>query len=588
MEKNTLIAVILSVVVITVGFMIQNALFPPDEFSPAVTPPAQERPAEESPVEERRAPEATQTVEPLPDSQRVVGAVEPAPDHEPANTEPYTLRTDLLRVTFDPRGAVVTSFQLLDHRDGDDPVEMVKQGTGTDAGFTLHFGDADSPVVDAVFHRRDTTESNAIEFYRDFLVHRNSNNGEDPIRFRVRRIYRFKDGEYLVEADTIFENLSGGAVPLNFSGIAYTIGLGPQIGPSFQELDGRNEYRRFAHYDGNRTRYENLKAGEEEVLDRRINWTAIVGKYFAVAVVPGTVEYEVTFAKEDVPGLVEGAQLFLSRPVIRSQNQTDTLRYYVGPRTDYAVRYNIASDNAFAARNLELDEMVQSRFLLGWLEDFLKFFLNIIYGVVPNYGIAIILLTVLVKLATAPLTKKSYESMGRMQELAPKIQEIKEKHGDNPQKMNQMTADLYKKEGVNPLGGCLPMLLQFPFFIAMFGLFNNHFDLRGAVFIPGWITDLAAPESIFNFGEFTLPLLGWNDLRLLPIVFVATQLLSTKFMQTPSAQGGQMKMMTYMLPVVFFFVLYNMPSGLLVYWIFSNLLQVGQQVLTKRRKLQSA
>jgi len=578
MEKNTLIAVILSVVVITVGFMIQNALFPPDEFGPSVT----------APVEERAVPEATQSVDPLPEPVRVAGTIEPAPDHAPENVVSYTHRTDLLSVTFDPHGAMITSFELLDHRDGDRPVEMVKQGLGTKGGFTLHFGDSNAPVVDAAFHRRDTTEANTVEFYRDFLVNRDANNGEEPIRFRVRRIYRFQDGEYLVEGDTVFENLSGGAVPLNFSGIAYTIGLGPQIGPSFLELDGRNEYRQFAHYDGDRTRYENLNAGEEEVLDRRINWTAIVGKYFALAVVPGTVEYEVTFAKRDVAGLEEGAQLFLSRPVIRSQFQTDTLRYYVGPRTDYAVRYNNASDNAFAARNLELDEMVQTRFLLGWLENFLKFFLNIIYGVIPNYGIAIILLTILVKLATAPLTKKSFESMGRMQELAPKIQEIKEKHGDNPQKMNQMTAELYKKEGVNPLGGCLPMLLQFPFFIAMFGLFNNHFDLRGAVFIPGWITDLAAPESILNFGDFTLPLLGWNDLRLLPIVFVGTQLLSTKFMQTPSAQGGQMKMMTYMLPVVFFFVLYNMPSGLLVYWIFSNLLQVGQQMLTKRRKLQSA
>lgn len=583
MEKNTLIAVILSVVVITVGFMIQNALFPPEEFSPTAPAQVEERPAEESP-----ARETTQSVEPLPEPERASGTIEPAPDHEPTSAVAYTLRTDLLSVTFDPQGGMITSFELLDHRDGELPVEMVKNGNSNKGGFTLHFGDSTAPVVDALFHQRETTDANTVEFYRDFLVNRDANNGEEPIRFRVRRIYRFQDGEYLVESDTILENLSGGAVPLNFSGIAYTIGLGPQIGPSFQDLDGRNEYRRFAHYDGDRTRYENLNSGEEEILDRRINWAAIVGKYFSLAVIPGTVEYEVTFAKRDVEGLEEGAQLFLSRPVIRSQYQTDTLRYYVGPRTDYAARYNNPSDNAFSARNLELDEMVQSRFLLGWLESFLKFFLNIIYGVIPNYGIAIILLTILVKLATAPLTHKSYESMGRMQELAPKIQEIKEKYSDNPQKMNQLTAELYKKEGVNPLGGCLPMLLQFPFFIAMFGLFNNHFDLRGAVFIPGWITDLAAPESILNFGDFTLPLLGWNDLRLLPIVFVGTQLLSTKFMQTPSAQAGQMKMMTYMLPVVFFFVLYNMPSGLLVYWIFSNLLQVGQQVLTKRRKLQSA
>jgi YidC/Oxa1 family membrane protein insertase len=173
-----------------------------------------------------------------------------------------------------------------------------------------------------------------------------------------------------------------------------------------------------------------------------------------------------------------------------------------------------------------------------------------------------------------------------MQELNPKIQEIREKYKDNPQKMNQQMSELYKKEGVNPLGGCLPLLLQFPFFIAMFGVFNNHFDLRGATFISGWITDLSAPESILNFGDFTLPLLGWNDLRLLPILFVGSQLLSSKLMQNPAAGGSnsQMKFMQYGMPIMFFFILYNMPSGLLVYWIFSNILTVAQQYFISRRR----
>ena len=176
-----------------------------------------------------------------------------------------------------------------------------------------------------------------------------------------------------------------------------------------------------------------------------------------------------------------------------------------------------------------------------------------------------------------------------MQSLAPKVQEIKEKYADNPNKVNQETAALYKKEGVNPLGGCLPMLLQFPFFIAMFGLFNNHFDLRGATFIPGWIDDLSMPESIVNFGDFMLPLLGWNDLRLLPIIFVGTQLITSKITQTPSSgSNSQMKLMTYALPIVFFFILYNMPSGLLVYWIFSNVLTAGQQYYNNTLKQKRA
>jgi YidC/Oxa1 family membrane protein insertase len=114
--------------------------------------------------------------------------------------------------------------------------------------------------------------------------------------------------------------------------------------------------------------------------------------------------------------------------------------------------------------------------------------------------------------------------------------------------------------------------------------------LRGATFIQGWITDLSAPESILNFGNFTLPFLGWNDLRLLPILFVGSQLLSSKLMQNPAAGAstGQMKFMQYGMPVMFFFMLYNMPSGLLVYWIFSNVLTVGQQYFINQRRKRHA
>ncbi len=277
--------------------------------------------------------------------------------------------------------------------------------------------------------------------------------------------------------------------------------------------------------------------------------------------------------------------MYLERPVIRSAANSDIYRFYLGPLTNrYLERYNNADDNAWGLAGLELQEAMNSRFLLGWLENILKWILNTIHIVIPNFGIAIIILTIIVKALLFPLTKKSFESTAKMQTLQPKMQELREKHKDNPQKLNQEMASMYKKEGVNPLGGCLPLLLQFPFFIAMFGLFNNHFDLRGATFIPGWIGDLSAPESILSFGDFTLPILGWNDLRLLPILFVGSQLVTSHFMQNPGSSGGQAKMIQYMLPIVFFFVLYNMPSGLLVYWITTNILTGAQQYYNMKIK----
>jgi YidC/Oxa1 family membrane protein insertase len=123
------------------------------------------------------------------------------------------------------------------------------------------------------------------------------------------------------------------------------------------------------------------------------------------------------------------------------------------------------------------------------------------------------------------------------------------------------------------------MLLQIPIFFAMYSLFNNHFDLRGAEFIPGWIPDLSLPESVWNFAPFRLPFLGWSDIRLLPFIYVGSQLLYGKVTQTPDQQGNaQMKIMLYAMPVIFFFILYDVPSGLLLYWIMSNLLTLVQQL----------
>jgi YidC/Oxa1 family membrane protein insertase len=127
------------------------------------------------------------------------------------------------------------------------------------------------------------------------------------------------------------------------------------------------------------------------------------------------------------------------------------------------------------------------------------------------------------------------------------------------------------------------MVIQIPIFFAMYNLFNNHFDLRGAMFIPGWIPDLSLPESVFNFAPFRVPILGWSDIRLLPFLYVGSQLLYGKVTQTPDQKGNsQMKMMLYAMPVVFFFILYDVPSGLLLYWIMSNVLTMVQQLIINK------
>jgi YidC/Oxa1 family membrane protein insertase len=167
------------------------------------------------------------------------------------------------------------------------------------------------------------------------------------------------------------------------------------------------------------------------------------------------------------------------------------------------------------------------------------------------------------------------------------MQEIREKFKDNPNKMNAEIAQLYKREKINPMGGCLPMLLQFPVFIALYGLLNKHFELRGAVFIPGWITDLSLPESIYTL-PFSIPFLG-SEIRLLPLLYIASMIFSMKQSQASTAGNAQAqsmnKMMIYFMPVMLFFVLYNAPSGLILYWAVMNIFTIIQQKVTNRIKV---
>ena len=196
-------------------------------------------------------------------------------------------------------------------------------------------------------------------------------------------------------------------------------------------------------------------------------------------------------------------------------------------------------------------------------------------------------MTILLKLVMFPLSKK--QSMGtlKMQELQPKMQAIQAKYKDDQQKMQMETQKLYQQAGYNPASGCLPMLFQFLILFAMYDLFNNYFEFRGAMFIPGWIPDLSTGDSVYTITKFSIPLLG-NQIRILPVIYVASQLLFGKITQNGgmTAANGQnaatMKFMTYGMPIMFFFLFYNAPAGLILYWTISNFFQMGQQIIINK------
>ena len=228
--------------------------------------------------------------------------------------------------------------------------------------------------------------------------------------------------------------------------------------------------------------------------------------------------------------------MYYNRPVIKSSYNTDTYRFFVVHSSEVLSKYNNARDNAFGLSGLQLDKAVDASSWLGWLENILKWALTLLHKIIPNYGVNIIILTIILKILINPLTKKSMESSAKMSAMGPQIEEIKKKYENNPERLNKETAELYKKEGINPMGGCLPMLVQFPILIAFYGLLNKNFELRGAMFIPGWIMDLSQPETIYTL-KFALPFLG-NQIHLLPILYTASMIFSMKFTQSSQGAAG--------------------------------------------------
>jgi YidC/Oxa1 family membrane protein insertase len=583
MEKRTLLAIVLSIIVISGFYIIQGVFFPAE---PQTVPES----TAESPVTVPRTADSGS-----PAALRVPDSAAPE-DSGPGSEQRITIDTNLLSVVLTNAGGDILSYKLKQHKDGDGFVEMVFSGAESSESpeahaFTVAFGGMNTRPETSFFYVNRVSDR-IVEFYRDFTVAQGSGN-EAAGRFRLTKRYTFNPDEYMFE---LAVSLDGGhSVPsLNFSGAAYTLGFGPQIGPKFEKLDQRYEYRRYYTYINGKQREEKLKENVPSIINSRVSWAAIAGKYFTFIAVPDATQYELTFLTKPEPGIPNGSRFYMSRPPLNGARTTDTYRFYLGPKSQNVLGIYDNGNNSFNLRDMQLNRVANTSGFLAPLETLLKWFLTIFYRMIPNYGVAIILLTILVKLLLFPLTKKGSEATLRMQTLSPKIKELQDKYKDNPQKMNAEMAELYKKEGYNPLSGCLPMLLQFPIFIAMYNLFNNHFDLRGAMFIPGWIPDLSVPESVYSFAPFQLPILGWSDIRILPFIYVGSQLLFGKITQTPDQQGNsQMKIMLYAMPVIFFFILYNVPSGLTVYWIMTNLLSMLQQLfinkyLAKKRAAMAA
>jgi YidC/Oxa1 family membrane protein insertase len=315
-----------------------------------------------------------------------------------------------------------------------------------------------------------------------------------------------------------------------------------------------------------------------EVYDRTVagvDWLALTSTYFVVGMKPDFEDSDIRMM-----GGVNRYRAGLTVPAVSVEpdaTHVANFRIYMGPR----------QNKYLAAAWEDLPETLQYITWSSVMDTFAKVLLamlNWFYAIIPNYGIAIILLTVVVRLAMLPLTLKSMKSMKRMQMLAPEMEKLKEKYGEDPQELNRQMMTMYKERGINPLGGCLPMLMQLPVFLALYRMLWSAFELRGAPFV-GWINDLSAPDNMVYLPFMkSLPFIpeAAHYLNVLPILMGVAMILNMKLMpNTAAMQNPAQKTMMTIMPVFFSVICYNMASGLNLYILTSTLLGMAQQTLTR-------
>ena len=571
MEKNTVWAIVLSTIVLIGFFLMQTFMFPNKKNLSAKS-------NKNDNYEEKSEDSAYGTM--LNGNDTFLVTPRSTNNQSEKN---YVISTEKVKVTFTNFGGDIIGYELLAHKDIDTGkgIEMADNITKNNRAFSIAFGNKKEFIND-IFNVK-ILDDYTIGFFNDYSV---INNDGSISNFTFGKKYSFKKDDYVFKLDITVngdENFNG----FNEPGIAYSIKTSPQIGPFYNPKMNRYENRQIISYNGEKRKRIIIGTNQTKTYDKLWIWTAVAGKYFEILAFPediskinNVVEYTSKSENDKI-----NSQLFISRNASSENSFNDTYYFYVGPRNEKELSiYNIAEKNSWNLNNAHFNESLQTSGFLSWLEFILKFFLELINKVVRNWGVSIIILTMLLKMVMFPITAKTAKGTLKMQELQPKMTAIQEKYKDNPKKLQEQTAKLYKEGGYNPMSGCLPLIVQFVILFAMYNLFNNYFEFRGAMFIPGWIPDLSSGDHVATL-NFNIPFLG-NQIRILPVIYLISQLLFGKITQnggTSAGQNqGQMKIMMYGMPILFFFLFYNAPSGLLIYWTVSNAMQLGQQLVINK------
>jgi YidC/Oxa1 family membrane protein insertase len=548
-QMRLLIALVLSFLV----FMLWNVFFGQESKQKPI-PQLQQ----EAVKEDKKGPATSAT--PSPGSKAAVPGLAPAVKLDRAARQ-ITIETPLYKAVISEKGAGITSFVLKKFRataNDDSPLMNLLPENGSINGLLLGLASKGNSTLENVLFQAnlDGDQLVLIDGSREVVFSFIADNG-----LQIEKVYRFSADSYVMDFEVRLTNGSG--QPLKDS--------------LFVAL--RNEFH------GKKSQYgsegptvlvertlENIPIDEiakKNILTGNIRWMALESRYFMTSVIP-VKEQAATVRLSVFPGNGVEAQYVEPEQTIDpgSQLKSEFLLFF-GPKSMGAVKQ----------AGHDLERIID----FGYFDILAKpclWLMNYLYNIIPNYGVAIIILTILSKILLWPLGTKSYKSMSQMKKLQPLIQEIRDKYKNDRKKMNEEVMRLHRTYSINPLGGCLPMVVQIPVFFALYRMLDQAIELRHAPFI-GWINDLSAPDRLGNF-DFAIPFMDAPyGIPVLTLIMGATMLLQQK-MTPATGDPAQAKMMMLM-PVVFTFIFINFSSGLVLYWLVNNVLSIGQQYYTQKK-----
>ena len=554
-QARLLIAIVLSAAV----FLVWQFFFVDRDAVQKTAEKTEQAPAKTEQVQPAQQPSATEHKDPTIEATGVAGTAVAKPV-QPGRI--ITVETPLYRARISEQGAGIVSFTLKNYRETvakNSPLkELIPPESIFETVLLGYDGQSLAGFDNAVFSANLNADTLSVK------------QGSQKITFSwtsnqgvvVDKTYSFAPDSYVMGLDVNVKNGSDRSIQDKLyitligtvakDGRAYGFeGPSALINDSLEEVDTDD-------------------IADKNTYPGTLKWVSLQDRYFMTSIIPAQAEEASMRLYVKEGKLLESQYLNPVSDIRPGTQQAYKYTLFFGPRSTKIL--DEAGHDLSKALNFGFFDIIAKPCV--WL-------MNKLYSVIPNYGIAIIILTLLIKIVLWPLGSKSYKSMSEMKKIQPLMKEIREKYKDDKKKMNEEVMGLYRTYKINPLGGCLPMVVQLPVFFALYRMLYQAIELRHAPFFL-WIVDLSAPDRLGHFAIDHIPFMEPPyGIPVLTIIMGASMLLQQK-MSPPMGDPTQAKMMMFM-PVIFTFIFINFSSGLVLYWLTNNILSIGQQYYIQKK-----